>query len=42
VHIYDTPLQVLAAMLAVGFELTLLVRPLPRESKLHAEAEMAS
>jgi MFS family permease len=29
VHIYDTPLQVLAALLAVGFVLTLLVRPLP-------------
>jgi MFS family permease len=28
VHIYDTPLQVLAALLAVGFLLTLLVRPL--------------
>jgi MFS family permease len=28
VHIYDTPLQVLAIMLAVGFLLTLLVRPL--------------
>jgi MFS family permease len=28
VHIYDTPLEVLAAMLAVGFVLTLLVRPL--------------
>jgi MFS family permease len=28
VHIYDTPLQVLAALLAVGFVLTLLVRPL--------------
>ncbi len=28
VHIYDKPLQVLAAMLAVGFVLTLLVRPL--------------
>jgi MFS family permease len=27
-HIYDTPLQVLAALLAVGFVLTLLVRPL--------------
>ena len=26
-HIYDTPLQVLAALLAVGFVLTLLVRP---------------
>ena len=31
VHIYDTPLQVLAALLAVGFVLTLLVRPLKRE-----------
>ena len=29
VHIYDTPLQVLAAMLVVGFFLTTLVRPLP-------------
>jgi MFS family permease len=29
IHIYDTPLQVLAAMLAAGFILTLLVRPLP-------------
>ncbi|HEX6161895.1 MAG TPA: OFA family MFS transporter [Vicinamibacterales bacterium] len=28
VHIYDTPLQVLAALLAIGFILTLLVRPL--------------
>jgi hypothetical protein len=28
VHIYDGPLQVLAGMLAVGFMLTLLVRPL--------------
>jgi len=28
VHIYDSPLQVLAALLAVGFVLTLLVRPL--------------
>jgi MFS family permease len=31
VHIYDTPLQVLAAMLAVGFVLTLLVRPIRRK-----------
>jgi len=30
VHIYDSPLQVLATMLAVGFVLTLLVRPLRR------------
>jgi hypothetical protein len=29
VHIYDTPLQVLAAMLVAGFVLTMLVRPLP-------------
>jgi MFS family permease len=28
VHIYDTPLQVLAALLAIGFVLTILVRPL--------------
>jgi MFS family permease len=28
VHIYDTPLEVLAALLAAGFVLTLLVRPL--------------
>jgi hypothetical protein len=27
IHIYDQPLQVLAAVLAVGFVLTLLVRP---------------
>jgi len=45
-QIYDTPLQVLAVMLAVGFVLTLLVRPLPisrpaadavPEPRLHAE-----
>jgi len=30
VHIYDTPLQVLAAMLAIGFVLTWLVRPLKK------------
>jgi MFS family permease len=29
VHIYDLPLHVLAALLAIGFILTLLVRPLP-------------
>jgi MFS family permease len=28
IHIYDQPLQVLAALLAIGFVLTLLVRPL--------------
>jgi len=32
VHIYDSPLQVLAALLVVGFVLTLLVRPLRRDS----------
>jgi MFS family permease len=30
IHIYDQPLQVLAALLAVGFILTMLVRPLRR------------
>ena len=30
-NIYDTPLQVLAALLAVGFVVTLLVRPLARK-----------
>ncbi|HSP66361.1 MAG TPA: OFA family MFS transporter [Bryobacteraceae bacterium] len=30
VHIYDSPLQVLAGLLAVGFLITLLVRPLRR------------
>jgi len=33
VHIYDTPLQVLAMMLAVGFVLTLLVRPLRQKTE---------
>jgi MFS family permease len=28
IHIYDTPLQVLAGLLAIGFVLTLIVRPL--------------
>src|SRR2546428_13735305 len=28
IHVYDTPLEVLAALLAVGFVLSLLVRPL--------------
>src|SRR5262249_938317 len=31
IHIYDMPLRVLAVLLAVGFVLTLLVRPLRRE-----------
>jgi MFS family permease len=30
IHIYDQPLEVLAAMLAMGFVLTMLVRPLNR------------
>ena len=36
IHIYDTPLQVLAGLLAIGFVLTLLVRPL-RQSQRPAE-----
>ena len=32
IHIYDQPLEVLAGLLAVGFVLTLLVRPLPTPS----------
>ena len=32
VHIYDEPLEVLAGFLAVGFVLTLLVRPLARKT----------
>ncbi|HJT88446.1 MAG TPA: OFA family MFS transporter [Bryobacteraceae bacterium] len=31
-HVYDTPLEVLAALLAVGFVLTTLVRPLREKS----------
>jgi MFS family permease len=39
VHIYDTPLQVLAGLLAVGFVLTLLVRPLRASARpSHAPA----
>ena len=41
IHIYDTPLQVLAALLAVGFVLTLLVRPL-RSSGKRATATLAA
>jgi len=33
VHIYDTPLQVLAGLLAIGFVLTLLVRPIRASAK---------
>ena len=31
IHIYDMPLRVLAVLLAIGFVLTLLVRPLRRQ-----------
>ena len=31
IHVYDTPLEVLAALLAIGFLLTLLVRPLKQK-----------
>jgi MFS family permease len=34
IHIYDTPLEVLAGLLAVGFVLTLLVRPLGYTQRL--------
>ena len=33
IHIYDVPLQVLAGLLAVGFVLTMLVRPLAAASR---------
>ena len=38
VNIYDTPLQVLAGLLAVGFVLTLLVRPLRLRTSARAGA----
>ena len=41
IHIYDTPLQVLAVLLAAGFVLTLLVRPL-RPSIEVADVEMVT
>jgi hypothetical protein len=31
VHIYNSPLQVLAGLLAVGFLLTLLIKPLKQQ-----------
>jgi MFS family permease len=40
IHIYDTPLEVLAALLAAGFALTLMVRPL-RPTAIVAEARAA-
>ena len=36
IHIYDTPLRVLAGLLVVGFVLTLLVRPLKRAEPVPA------
>ena len=41
IHIYDAPLQILAGLLAVGFLLTLLVRPL-RQSQRPAEDTAAA
>ncbi|HEX5108787.1 MAG TPA: OFA family MFS transporter [Vicinamibacterales bacterium] len=40
VHIYDSPLQVLAALLAIGFVLTLIVRPLRPATHVEAGAGM--
>lgn len=40
IHIYDTPLQVLAGLLAIGFVLTLIVRPLRPVPQVSAGAEM--
>src|SRR6202451_1666618 len=37
IHIYDQPLEVLAALLAVGFVLTLLVRPTTAAEISHAQ-----
>ena len=41
IHIYDTPLQVLAGLLAVGFVLALLVKPL-RHSERSAEETLTA
>jgi MFS family permease len=41
VHIYDKPLEVLAALLAVGFVLTILVRPLTKAEALSTSVEAA-
>jgi hypothetical protein len=40
IHIYDTPLQVLAGLLAIGFLLTLIVRPLRPARAVSPGAEM--
>jgi MFS family permease len=42
IHIYDQPLQVLAALLAVGFVLTLLVRPLKPTDRRAASVSAAA
>jgi MFS family permease len=41
VHIYDKPLAVLAALLAVGFILTILVRPLAKADVVRPSVEAA-
>ncbi|HVQ16575.1 MAG TPA: OFA family MFS transporter [Vicinamibacterales bacterium] len=40
IHIYDPPLQVLAGLLAIGFVLTLIVRPLRPAPLVSASAKM--
>jgi MFS family permease len=42
IHIYDTPLQVLAGLLAIGFVLTLIVRPLRPAPQVAAGAPVRS
>jgi len=42
IHIYDTPLQVLAGLLAIGFLLTLIVRPLRPAPQVVAGAPVRS
>jgi MFS family permease len=42
IHIYDQPRQVLAALLAVGFVLTLLVRPLKPTDRRAASVSAAA
>ena len=39
IHIYDTPLTVLAGLLAIGFLLTLFVRPLQHQARVGARVE---
>src|SRR5262249_42341416 len=42
VHIYDTPLQVLAVLLAAGVVLTLLVRPLKKSEVRSLSAKVGA